>query len=174
MVNAMTTIRIAICCALVAASTAALAEDKKVTESDVPKVVLDKVHAKYKAWKLTAFEQKTKEGKAAFEVKIVDGDKQLAVTCYADGSVRSEADKVAIDAVPAKVRAAWHADPKYGKWTVHHAEHVIRFEKTADPHWKIKATSGARMVKLEYDAAGKLIASEEKDWHPKDNSAKPK
>jgi hypothetical protein len=157
---------VVICCALAASVSIAAAEDKKVTEADVPKVVLDRVHAKYKVAKLTAFEQKMKEGKTAFEVKIDDAGKQLAVTCYADGTIRSEADKVAFEAVPAKVRAAWQADAKYGKWTLHHAEHVIRFEKTNDPHWKIKATKDGRMVKLEYDATGKQILVEEKEWHP--------
>ena len=158
-----------ICCALVALSLTARAEDKKVTEADVPKVVLDRVHAKYKTAKLVAFEEKTKEGKTAFEVKIDNGGKQLGVTLYADGTIRSEADKVSIDQVPAKVRAAWQADAKYGKWTLHHAEHVIRFEKTNDPHWKIKATDSAKtkMVKLEYDANGKQIVAEEHDWHAK-------
>jgi hypothetical protein len=163
------------CCAMLTFSTAALAEDKDLTESDVPKVVLDKVHAKYKAAKLVGFKQTTKEGKPSYELKVANGDKQLEVVCYADGTIRSEADKVAIDAVPAKPRAAWQADAKYGKWTLHHAEHVIRFEKANDPHWKIKATKGDKMVKLEYDATGKQILAEEKDWHPKaDGRAKPK
>jgi hypothetical protein len=156
-----------ICCALVALSLTARADDKKLTETDVPKVVLDRVHAKYKTGKLTGFESKTKEGKAAFEVKVDNGGKQVEVVCYADGTIRSEADKVSIDQVPAKARAAWQADAKYGKWKLHHAEHVIRFEKTDDPHWKIKATNGDKMVKLEYDANGKQIQADEKDWHPK-------
>jgi hypothetical protein len=160
---------IVISCVLAALSVAVRAEDKKVTETDVPKVVLDRVHAKYKTGKLVGFESKTKEGKAAFEVKVDTDGKQVGVTCYADGTIRSEADKVAIDQVPAKVRAAWQADAKYGKWTLHHAEHVIRFEKTNDPHWKIKATDSAKtkMVKLEYDASGKQILAEEHDWHAK-------
>ena len=160
----MTKLNIVICSALVALSATASAEDKDVKEADVPKVVLEKVHTKYRSAKFVGFEEKTKEGKTAYEVKLDDG---LEVTCYADGTVRSEADKVAIDAVPAKVRAAWQADSKYGKWTLHHAEHVIRFEKANDPHWKIKATKGTRIVKLEYDAAGKQTLSEETDWHPK-------
>ena len=163
----MLKLNIAICCALVALSATAGAENKDLKESDVPKVVLDKIHAKYKSAQLVGFKEETKEGKTAYEVKIDDGSMHLEVVCYADGTVRSVADKVAIDAVPAKVRAAWQADAKYGKWSLHHAEHVIRFEKTDDPHWKIKATKDARMVKLEYDATGKQILSEEKEWHPK-------
>lgn len=163
----MTKLAVAICCVFLAFSSGARAEDKQLKESDVPKVVLDKIHAKFKSGKLVGFKETTKENKQAYEVKVDDGALHLEVVCYADGTVRSVADKVPLDAVPAKVRAAWQADPKYGKWTFHHAEHVIRFEKTDDPHWKIKATSGTRIVKLEYDAAGKQTISEEKEWHQK-------
>ena len=140
----------------------ARAQDHKVEEKDVPKAVLDHVHSKYKTSKLTGFEQKVRDGKTLIEVKIEGGEKPLEINCALDGTIVYETEKVTLESVPEKVRAAYKANSKYAPWTFHHAERVVLGEKADNVHYKIKLTQGGIMAKLEFTPDGTLVKTEEK------------
>jgi uncharacterized membrane protein YkoI len=145
----------------------AFAEDKKIQESEVPKPVLAKVKAKYPTAKMTGFELENENGKSSYEVKITDGAKQLEVICSPDGRIVAEEEKIAMDAVPEKVRQALKGNAKYGAWTVHHAEKVIESEKADSPTYEIKVVKGSTRAELVFTPDGTLTKTEEKEWHEK-------
>jgi uncharacterized membrane protein YkoI len=148
-------------------SAAAQAEEKKITEAEVPRAVIEKVKKKYPAAKMTAFELETERGKASYEVKIIDGAKQLEVVCAPDGQILAEEEKIGIDAVPEKVRQALKSSPKYASWKLQHAERVITGEKVDAPIYEIKVTNGNVRAELVFTPDGKLTHSEEEPWHEK-------
>ena len=131
---------------VLALSGVAFAEEKQIAETEVPRPVIEKVKKKYPTAKMTGFEVETENGKSAYEVKLADGAKQLEVVCSADGKILAEEEKIAMDAVPQKVRDALKRNPKYGAWSVQHAERVILDEKVDAPTYEIKVVDGTTRV----------------------------
>jgi hypothetical protein len=146
----------------------AFAEEKKITEAEVPRPVLDKVKKKYPTARMTAFELETENGKSSYEVKLSDGARQLEVVCAPDGKILAEEEKIGIDAVPEKVRQALKTT-KYASWTFQHAERVTTHEKLDAPSYEIKVLNGNRNARAEllFTADGKLTRTEEQPWPAK-------
>jgi hypothetical protein len=145
---------------------AAWADEKKISESEVPRPVIERVKKKYPTAKLVAFELETENGKSSYEVKITDGARQLEVVCAPDGKILAEEEKIGIDAVPEKVRQSWKASSKYASWKLQHAERVITDEKADALTYELKVisgTAGAR-AELTFTADGKLTRTEEQPW----------
>ncbi len=145
----------------------AYAEDQKIQESAVPKPVLEKVKKKYPTAKMTGFELEKENGKSAYEVKLTDGTKQLDVVCSPDGKIVAEEEKIAMDAVPEKVRQALKSNARYGGWTVHHAERVIENEKTESPTYEVAVVKGTTSAELTFAPDGRLTNTEETESHAK-------
>ena len=145
----------------------ALAVDKKLKESEVPRPVIEKVTTKYPAAKMTGFEMETENGKSSYEVTITDGSRQIEIICSADGKIVAEEEKISLDLVPEKVRQALKASAKYGSWRLHHTERVVVAEKTDAPTYEIKVVHGSTLAELVFTPDGKMSSSEEQQWHKK-------
>jgi hypothetical protein len=161
--------RVVVIASALALGVVSQAEEKKVTEAEVPKPVIEKVKKKYPTAKMTAFELETENGKSSYEVKITDGAKQLEVVCAPDGKILAEEEKIGIDGLPDKVRQAWKSTPKYASWKFLHAERVITEEKVDAPTYEIKVVNGSAGVRAEllFTADGKLTRTEEQPWPTK-------
>jgi hypothetical protein len=156
----MKNLSLPLCLPVLALCGLAHAEEKKIQEAAVPKPVIAKVKQKYPNGKLLGFELETEGGKAAYEVKLSDDAKQLEVVLSPDGKILAEEEKIAIEAVPEKVRQALKATPQYGSWTVHHAERVIVDEQADAPSYEIKVVKGTTRAELVFTPDGKLTKTE--------------
>ena len=147
--------------ALLALCGVSTAEEKKIKEGEVPRPVLEKIRKKYPTAKMTGFEVEIEGGKSSYEVKIADGAKQMEIVCSPDGKIVAEEEKIAIDAVPDKVRRTLLRHARYGAWTIQHAERVILAEKMDAPTYELKVGKGGASAELVFTADGTLTRTEE-------------
>lgn len=150
---------------VLALASAALAKDKQITESEVPRPVIERVKRKYPTAKMIAFEQEIENGAPSYEVRLADGPKQLEVVCSPNGRIIAEEEKIVIEVVPDPVRRSLRAHTKYGSWTIREVERVIFDEDTDSPSYELKLAKGAARAALIFSSDGKLMKTEEQAGH---------
>jgi hypothetical protein len=138
------------------------AGEKKVSEGEVPKPVLDGVARKYPAARKTGFEREVERGRTVYEVNLVQDGHAIDVALTPDGKIVSEEEEIAFDATPAAVQQALAASPKFGTWKVQRAERVVEAENTATPKYELLVTQGRKKAELVFSDGGKLLETEEK------------
>jgi hypothetical protein len=138
----------------------ALAGEKEISESEVPKAVLDSVAKKYPAAKRTGFAREVDKGKTVFEVQLVDGGHKIDVDVSPEGTILETEEELAFDAAPPAVKAALARSAKYAKWTVKRAERVVTAGNDAEPRFEIAVANGKDKAELVFSADGKLVRTE--------------
>lgn len=148
------------------AGVAARADEQKVKESDVPKVVVDAVKKKYPKGTIKQWEKDTKKDDKGvetilYEAGVEDGKRKIDVECNAAGKIVAEEEVIAQDDLPAKVKKGL-ADSKYGKWDVKKVEKVVHDEKEDGAAYELVVTSGEQKFEVVFDKDGKITKEEEK------------
>jgi len=154
----MRTLVIALSC-LVAVG--AVAEEKKIPESEVPRAVLDGVTKKYPEAKKIGFEREIEKGKTVFEVQLMNGGHKVDVDVSPEGNILEEEEEIAFDSAPEPVRKALSSSAKYAKWTVKRTERVVTGGNTSAPRYELVVASGKEKTELVFSADGKLLRSED-------------
>lgn len=135
----------------------ALAGEKKIAESEVPKVVLDSVAKKHPSAKQVGFEREVERGKTIYEVRIVEDGHGIDVDVTPDGAIVEEEEEIA--APPPAVKAALAAQTAWAAWTVERVERVTSAGAT-EPRYELELVRGKRKAELVFSADGKLLRTE--------------
>jgi hypothetical protein len=143
----------------------ALAGEKRVAESQVPKAVLEAVKQKYAGARLTGFEEQQEGKQTTYEVKLEEGSVEREVVLTPDGKPVSEETGIAPDAVPQNVRQALTAS-KHGKASLEKAEKVVFTGKEDAPQYELLVSEGGKRTELVFDHDGKLLKEEPKASKP--------
>jgi hypothetical protein len=144
------------------------AEDRKITQGDVPKPVIERVKQKYPGAAFVAFEIESEEGKSSYEVTVKEGPRQVEVSCSPAGHILAEEEQIALADIPAKVRHALSANEKYASWMLHKAERIILEEKSESPRFELQLSHGTARAELVFTQEGTLAKTEESHSQNKD------
>ena len=143
---------------LALASTAANADnEKKVTEQQVPKAVLDAFHTAYPQATEAKFE---KEGKGVYEVEFKDQGTEREASYSAKGKLLSTEEDVQPDALPAAVTDA--IKKAYPQATISEAEKNLKLDGTVHCY-EVEIKDGAKALEVHLDPTGKILKTEKDD-----------
>ena len=148
--------------AIVLVSAVALADEKPVKESDVPKPALEAVKKKYPKATAKHFAREEEKGKVVYEVTIDDEGKKIDVTLSPEGKILEEEETIPADALPAEVKSGLDAS-KYKGWTIKKAERIVLEEKDTEPQYEVKVvqSGGEGRAEVKLDKSGKILESED-------------
>src|SRR5437868_304240 len=146
-----------------ALSVAALGREVKLTEAQMPRPALDAVHRKYPTGKALGYEKETERGRTLYEVKLTVGDQRIDVGLSAEGKVLVEETRIAVDALPAAVKAGL-ARSAYAKWSISGAEKVVEDEDASKPTYEVTLRDGAARAEVVLNTAGDVVKEEKQ--HP--------
>ena len=133
----------------------ASATEKKLTEAEVPRPVVETVKKKYPKAKIVEYELESEDGQSLYEVKLVDGEQKIEVHCTKDGRVSLIETEIALETIPAAVRDALKKS-KYADRKLERAEKLTTEDPAAPARYEIYLAAPAGRMKLIYDAQGKL------------------
>jgi hypothetical protein len=141
----------------------AVADEKKVAESAVPKVVRDGLAKKYATEKRLGWSKEVEDGKTTYEAQIVNAaGHRVDVDVSPEGKILAEEETLDNAAAPDAVKKALSASPKYGTWTVKKTEKVTHADKPDAPEYELVVSNGKAAAELVFAADGKLLRTEEK------------
>ncbi|GMU05388.1 PepSY-like domain-containing protein [Corallococcus caeni] len=135
----------------------AMAKDTELTPAEVPAAVKAAVASKYPKAKAQRFTKETEKGKTVYEVILDSGAAQREVSLAEDGSVLSEEQKLAPEALPATVQRGLASSP-FASARIKRAEKetkagVVRYEVVVEQKGKTS--------EVVFDEQGKLLKSHE-------------
>lgn len=134
----------------------ALAAERHIPESKVPKAVVEAVKQKYPSAKATGYEEEKEDGKVNYEVDLQNGAQEMEVELSADGKVLAEEVRVEPKDVPEAVTKALQSSP-HGKGKVEKAEKVTLTDKPGAEFYELYVAEGAKRTQLLFDKEGKLV-----------------
>ncbi|HYL62402.1 MAG TPA: hypothetical protein VE077_07245 [Candidatus Methylomirabilis sp.] len=103
----------ALACLIIAA--AGLAQEKKIKRSDLPTAVEKTVAEVSKGATIKGFSQETEKGKTTYEAEMVVNGHGKDVEMEANGTIVEVEEEVALDSLPANVKAGLAAKSAGGK-----------------------------------------------------------
>jgi hypothetical protein len=137
------------------------AEEKKISEAEVPKSALEVVSKKYPTARKTGFAREIEHGKTLYEVQLVDGARKIDVGVSPEGRILAEEEELAFDAAPEAVKQAVAAS-KYARWAVRRVEKVIENENASAPRFELLVANGKDRAEIVFTADGKRVRTENK------------
>ncbi len=132
-------------------------EEEALAMSQLPAAAQKTIKGQVSQDDIQKIAKEEEDGKAAFEVKVVKGDKKSEVTVAADGTLLSVEEEVALSDVPeaaAKTLADQTGGGKIGK-----IEKVTENGKTV---YETVVKKGDKKSEIQVDLAGKVVATEDK------------
>ena len=132
-------------------------EEEALSMSQLPAAAQKTIKAQVSQEDIQKITKEDEDGKAAFEVKVVKGDKKSEVTVAADGTLLSVEEEVALSDVPEAARKTLVdqiAGGKTGK-----IEKVTENGKTV---YETIIKKGDKRSEIQVDPAGKVVATEDK------------
>jgi hypothetical protein len=131
----------------------AAAQEKKITEKDVPAAVMSAFRSAYPHATIKGLAKERENGKLFYEIESMDDKTPRDILYHPDGSVAEIEEGIAASDLPAD---AQQAIQKYPGAVVVKAERVTKGDKIA---YEVSARQRTRRISLEFDSSGKLLKS---------------
>jgi YVTN family beta-propeller protein len=142
-----------------------------VHEADVPKAVVDAVHAKYRGAPVSRWKKEQDDGRDVYEAKVEvrskskDGSdtvRTLESTWTPDGTFVEQEERIANDALPEAVTRAIAAS-KWATFSIVRAERMEPAGKESEPQFEVRFEKEKQRTEVTFDSAGKVIEEESDD-----------
>ncbi len=143
---------------LAALSTGAnAAGEKKLTEQQVPKPVLEAFHKAYPHASNLKYEADRKGEKTVYEIEFKDQGIKREATYAAEGTLLETEEQVKPNTLPPTVTEALKKAHSHG--TVEEAEKVMKPDGTVSGY-EVEIKDGTQELEIHLDAAGKILRTE--------------
>jgi uncharacterized membrane protein YkoI len=144
------------------ASGAALASEKPVAKSAVPKAVLQMVTTSYPKAKVLETVLETEDSRKLYEVRLQTGEVRVDLKIDPSGKLVAQEHLVDVKAAPAAVTNAALAPP-YEEWKVDRVEKVDNLETPAESGYEVTIEHQGIKREVLLATDGKLIRIEDAD-----------
>jgi uncharacterized membrane protein YkoI len=147
--------RVALLTATVALlSFSAVAQEKKLTEKDVPAAVITAFKNAYPKATIRGYALEKEHGKTFYEIESNEGTTQRDVQYNPDGTVAEVEESIPASELPAAAQAAIRK--QYPKAVISLAEKTVAGDKVG---YEVSAKQGTKRISMEFDAKGKVLSS---------------
>lgn len=140
---------------LFAASTNIFAQEKKISEKEVPAAVLNAFHKAYPKAEIKGLSTETEKGTKYFEVESMEGTKHIDLLITSTGKITEVEETIPTDQLPSLVMKTLEA--KFKGLKIEKAEKVTN---GAVSNYELVIESKAGKYEVKLNAAGKLLKSE--------------
>ena len=146
--------------ALVISGAAGRGDEKKVPLSEVPKVVLDAVRARFPGAELKEAEKEVDEDEATFEISLTAAGKHVTVSVDDEGEIEEIETELSIAGLPKAVADAIAA--KFAKATIKKAEELVEIDDgKEEKSYEVQlATAGDETREVKLKASGEIEDTE--------------
>jgi hypothetical protein len=141
-----------LCFALVSSS-----QEKKINRSDLPPAVEKTVAAQSAGATINGFSQEKEHGKVFYEAEMTVNGHSKDILIAADGSIAEVEEEVALDTLPADVRAGLQS--KAGSGRILKVESITKHDKLAA--YEAKVDKNGKKSEVQVGPNGKPLAHEE-------------
>ncbi len=142
---------------LAALSTGANAgEEKKITEQQVPKPVLEAFHKAYPQALDVKYEEEKEAGKTVYEVEFKEQGIKREATYAAEGTLLETKEDVKPDTLPAAITEA--LKKAHPRATVEEAEKIMKPDGSVSGY-EVEIKDGKKELEIRLDATGKILKS---------------
>jgi len=152
----MPTLRIAVI-AVFALAIAALAQEKKIQRADLPPAVEKTVAAQTQGATIKGFSQEKENGQTFYEAETTVNGHSKDITIDANGAVAEIEEQVALDSLPAAVKAGLQA--KAGDGKIVKVESLTKHDKLVAYEAKVQTAGKKKEIQVGPD--GKPLDHEE-------------
>jgi uncharacterized membrane protein YkoI len=152
----MTIQRLALIAALTF-TTAALAQEKKIQRGDLPPAVEKTVAAQSQGATIKGFSQEKENGQLLYEAEMTVSGHSKDVSIDPNGAVIEVEEQVALDSLPAAVKAGLAAKAGAGK--IVKVESITKHDKLVA--YEAKVQTGAKKSEVQVGPDGKPLDHEE-------------
>ena len=135
-------------------SFSAIAQEKKLTEKDVPAAVISAFKNAYPKATIRGYALEKEDGKTFYEIESNEGTTQRDIQYNADGTVAEIEESIAASELPAAAQAAIRK--QYPKAVISLAEKTVAGDKVG---YEVAAKQGKKRISMEFDASGKVPSS---------------
>jgi hypothetical protein len=144
--------------ALIAAlTTLAFAQEKKIQRADLPPAVEKTVAAQSHGATIKGFSQEIENGQTFYEAEMTVNGHSKDVSIDATGAVAEVEEQVALDSLPAPVKAALEA--KAGSGKILKVESLTKHDKLVA--YEAKVMTAGKKSEIQVGRDGKALAHEE-------------
>jgi hypothetical protein len=146
--------------ALIAAltlTTTALAQEKKIQRADLPPAVEKTVAAQSQGATIKGFSQEVEDGQTLYEAEMTVSGHSRDVSIDANGAVVEVEEQVALDSLPAAVKAGLVAKAGAGK--IVKVESITKHDKLVA--YEAKVQTGTKKSEVQVGPEGKPLDHEE-------------
>lgn len=146
--------------ALIAAltlTTTALAQEKKIQRADLPPAVEKTVAAQSQGATIKGFSQEVEDGQTLYEAEMTVSGHSKDISIDANGAVVEVEEQVALDSLPAAVKAGLAAKAGAGK--IVKVESITKHDKLVA--YEAKVQTGTKKSEVQVGPEGKPLDHEE-------------
>ena len=140
---------------LLVSCTNLFAQEKKISEKDMPAAVMSAFHKAYPNAKIKGLSTETEHGKKYYEIESMEGTKHIDLLISKTGKITEVEETIPTDQLPGAVMKTLEA--KFKGLKIEKAEKVTN-GAVSNYELVIESKAGKHEVKL--NAAGKLLKSE--------------
>ncbi|PXW91163.1 putative PepSY-like beta-lactamase-inhibitor [Nitrosomonas sp. Nm84] len=134
------------------------ASEKKVSQHQVPKAVLEAFEKAYPNAKEVEFEKGMIEGKAIYEVEYKENGREYEITYDSAGVILQIEETLDVKTLPEPIIQA--ITKAYPQATIEDAERVIKPDGTVTVY-EVEIKTEGKKLELELDANGKILKIEQ-------------
>lgn len=134
-----------------------LSQEKKINRSDLPPAVEKTVAAQSTGATINGFWQEKERGKVFYEAEMTVNGHSKDILIAADGSIAEVEEEVALDTLPADVRASLQS--KAGSGKILKVESITKHDKLVA--YEAKVDKNGKKSEVQVGANGKPLAHEE-------------
>lgn len=128
-----------------------VAQEKKITASQVPAAVLAAFKSSYPKAIIRGYAEEKEDGKVLYEIESVDGSTRRDVLYNIDGTVAEVEQSIAESELPGAARQAIRE--KYPRSVIVLAEKTTAGDTVG---YEVSIRNGKQRVTMEFDASGKV------------------
>lgn len=142
---------------VVLAATSAVAQEKKIKRSDLPPAVEKTVVAQSTGATVKGFSKENEKGQTYYEAEMVVNGHSKDILIDANGAIVAVEEEIAINALPADVKAGLQA--KAGEGKLGKIETITKKDKLVA--YEAKVTKGGKKSEIQVGPDGKPLDDEE-------------
>jgi len=139
------------------------AQEGKAPLKDVPKVVLDAVHARFPHAQVTSATTESEDGETVYELSLVNDAKRVTVNVDGEGEIDEIETEIAVSDLPPDAADAIAEKLPHG--TITKAEEVVEIDEGAEHkgYEVAVATPDGKSVEVKLDAHGSIRQDEDEE-----------
>jgi len=134
-----------------------LSQEKKINRSDLPPAVEKTVAAQSAGATINGFSQEKEHGKVFYEAEMTGNGHSKDILIAADGSIAEVEEQVALDSLPADVRAGLQS--KAGSGKILKVESIAKHDKLVA--YEAKVYKNGKKSEVQVGPNGRPLAHEE-------------